>query len=253
MVSYVVYKASEEFKNRRLIAKRLKTLGCRCIRRSFWEVDEERVNDVLNVLRGNQPILLKRLREVRRSRFDRENNLIDFGSLVVFVYKSGKKDRVDKIRSLLKKAPCIRLCNGVYAFCQEPSFFEGQEGLIDAKLFWILAKEIDETIRVFPRTVIVNSESAVRLLEDVKMRIEKEINDVAMGYRTLYQKAINGEVTEKDSRREQMNLKRKFVLIKRLAVFYEKWLKIDFSNIVTRPYPFMRKTRLISIEQRKKR
>jgi len=245
MVFYVVYRASEEFKNRRLIPRRLKALGCRRIRGSFWEVDDEKVNDVLKLLQGNQPILLRRLREIRKPKFDKESNLIDFGSLVVFVYRAEEKDEMSKIRKLLKRAPCIRLCRAVYAFSQNHSFFDSKKDLIDARGFWMLIQEIDKNVKVFPRMVIANSESVTVLLERVKMRIEKGINDIVMGYRDLYRRAVNGEIDKRNLREEQLKLDRKFNLIKKLSSFYEKWLRMDFSNTITRPYPFIRKIRSI--------
>jgi len=247
MVLYAVYRASEEFKNRRLIPKHLKALGCRCVRRSFWEVDDEKVNDVLRVLKRNEPILLKRLREIRKPQFDEKNNLTDLGSLVVFVYKSGGKDEIDKIRNLLKRAPCIRLCRGVYAFYQEHSNFDSKGELIGARLFWSLARE-DGNIKVFPRMIIVNPESVTKLLEKITLRIEKGIDDVVAGYEDLYQRAIKGEIGKKDIREERLKLDRKFSSMKKLAKFYRKWLGIDFSKITTKPYTLIRKTRLMNTE-----
>jgi len=247
MVFYVVYRASQEFRNRRLIPKRLKALGCRRIIGSFWEVDDEKVSETLKVLRGNQPIVLKRLREIRRPEFDEESNLIDIGSLIVFAYKSEGKDETCRIIKILKKSPCIRLSRTVYAFCRGHSHYDNRGDLIDAKRFWVLVQEINENVKVFPRMVIVNNESIPELLERIRTRIEKGIGDVLTGYRDLYYGAVNGEIRRKEAHEQQLKLYRKFILMKKLANFYQKWLGMDFSKIITKPYALIRKTRTMDM------
>ncbi len=248
MVFYVVYRASKEYRNRRLIPKRLKALGCRRIVGSFWEVGDEKVGDVLKVLEGNQPVLLKRLRETRKPEFDKEDKLTDFGSLVVFAYQSERKEETSKIKKLLKKAPYIRLCRTVYAFSREHSNYDTKGNLIDARRFWMFAQETGENVKVFPRMVIVNSESIPILLERITKRIQKGIDAVVMGYLDLYHRAAKGEIDRKGLHEEQLKLYRRFISIKKLAIFYKKWLGTDFSKIITKPYPVMRKIRSMNTE-----
>lgn len=202
------------------------------------------------MLRQNQPILLKRLREVKKPRFNEENNLIDPGSLVVFAYRSEDKDDKNKIRELLKRAPCIRLGRAVYAFCQEYSHYDRKADLVDARRFRMLWQANNGNLRVFGRMVIVNVECVPALLEKLTARIDKGINDVVAGYEALYQRAMRGEIGMKDLREEQSKLERRFNLVKKLARFYEKWLRIDFSKIITKPYPIIRKVRSLNAEHR---
>jgi len=66
VTSYVVYRAPKESKNRSAIPNRLKSLGCKRLHEAFWRIRDDEIRKVLNVLAKNQPILLKRIREVKK-------------------------------------------------------------------------------------------------------------------------------------------------------------------------------------------
>jgi len=242
MVLYFVYKASKEYKNRGLIPKRLKALGCRRVCRSFWAVDDDKTNDVLKVIRENQPILLKRSREIKKPRFDDEDNLIDIGSLVIVAYNAEKVEK-GKVRGWLRKTPYIRLCRSVYAFCQNPSQYDRKGKLVDVSRFFSFIKEVDEDAKIFPRMIIINtnSDSIHILLERVRMRIEKEVDEVFRYYRSLLQMVVDSKIDKKRLNEEEKKLYKRFLSIKRIANFYDKWLKVDFARDMMKIYPVTRK------------
>ncbi|MEM2914889.1 MAG: hypothetical protein QXH91_05785 [Candidatus Bathyarchaeia archaeon] len=244
MVFCVVYKASKEYKNRGLIPKRLKALGCRPISKSFWEVDDKKVNEVLNIISENQPILLKRTRETKRPNFDDENNLVDIGNLAVVVYNA-EKDEKNKIRALLRKTPYIR---SVYAFCQNHSCYDKKNELIDVSHVFSFIKEIDDDVRLFPRMTIVNTDSIKILIDKVKLRIEKEIDEIIKDYRDLLQKALRSEIDKAYLKDEEKKLRKKIIRIRKIANFYEKWLRIDFAKTLMRIYPVTRKIQSTSLQ-----
>jgi len=242
MAFYFVYKASKEFKNRGLIPKRLKALGCRRVCGSFWEVRSDKVNEVLKVIRENQPILLKRTREIKKPRFDDEDNVVDIGSLVVIVHNADKVEK-GRIRGLLRKTPYIRLCRSVYAFSQNHSHYDKKGDLLDVSHFFSFMKEIDGDAKIFPRMTIANTnpDTIHIILERVNTRIEKEADEVFKDYKSLLQMAVNSKVDKKTLNESEKKLYRRFVLIKRVANFYEKWLKIDFARGVMKIYPVTRR------------
>ena len=164
MVLYVAYRASKAFKDRSLIPRRLRALGCTQVRRSFWEVKEEKANTTLRALRKNQPILLNRAREIRKPRFVKEKGVSELGSLIIIAYKVPKEVKRQKVKNFLEKAPYIRLCRAVYAFSQNHSHFDKNKELVDANHFWKFIQKIDEGAKAVPRGVVVNSDSVERLL-----------------------------------------------------------------------------------------
>lgn len=249
MVFYVVYKASEGFKNRSLIPRRLRALGCRQVCKSFWEVEEKKANKVLKVLHKNQPILLKRIREIRKPKFVKEKGVYELGSLVIIAYRTPKEVKRGKIKSFLKKAPCIRLCRSVYAFYQEHSRFDKDNQLVDAGRFWRFIQEIQEDVKVVPRVVVVNSDSVERLLDETKKRVENKIDDIVRCCKELYQRACKGESNARYICGRLSKLNRSFVTVKRVAAFYEKWLRIDFSKNLMKPYGVIRKVRFVVTEK----
>lgn len=236
MVLYVVYRASRESKDRSVLPRRLKALGCRRMRRSFWEFDEKKVAGVLKVLERNQPILLKRAREITKPRFVRNKGVSELGSLVIVMYAAPKEAKREKIRNFLRKAPYIRLCRSVYAFSQKHSLFDKNNELVGALKFTDFIKGIREDVKVIPRVVIVSKDSIGRLLEETRQRVENEISDINRCCKELYDKALEGEYEVRRIRDSLSKNRRRFVTVKKVAAFYKKWLGMDFSRSLLKTY-----------------
>ncbi len=236
MVLYVVYKASRASKDRSVLPRRLKALGCRRVHRTFWEVDGEKVNRVLKVLEKNQPILLKRVREIRKPRFMRNKGVSELGSLVIVMYATPKEAKREKIKIFLRKAPYIRLCRSVYAFSQKHPLFDKNNELVDALKFTDFIKGIREDVTVIPRVVILNKDSVERLLEETRQRVENEISDITRCCEELYNTAVEGEHEVRRMHDSLSKNRRRFITVKRVVAFYEKWWGMDFSRGLMRAY-----------------
>ncbi len=249
MVYYVAYKVSGELKYRSQIVRRLRALGCRQIRRSFWEVDKTKIGSVIKILQDNFVVILKRTREVRKPYITPEGTFSELGSLVVVAYKIPEEAKKGKIKSLLKRAPCIRLSRGVYAFAQRHKRFDKNRELVDARTFWGLVREVDANAVMVPRVIVANNQIVESLLEDVRRRVEKEVNSINEGFRILSQKVKHEELNRRHTLRITRNLRRRFMNAKKLAAFYKEWLRIDFSSILIKPYPAMREVRYVLQER----
>ena len=244
MVSYVVYRVSKEFNDRSAIPRRLKALGCRRVHSAFWEIEEEKVYNILNLLEKNQPVLLKRTREVKRPKFVKNCGLPKLGSLVIVMYAAPKEVKRERIRNILKRAPCIRLRRSIYAFSQKHSFFDKDHQLVDARSFAVFVKGIHGDVKVIPRVLIVNRDSVERLLQETRERVERENSDIVRCCKELYGKALGGNDVRliKDS---LSKCKRRFLTVKKVAAFYEKWLNIDFSRSLIKSYKAVKKVNSI--------
>ena len=241
MVLYVAYRASKESKDRSILPHRLRALGCRQVHKSFWEVEEERVNTVLKVLAKNQSILLKRVREIRKPRFVKNGRISDLGSLIVVMYATPRETRREQTKIFLRKAPFIRLCRSVYAFSQNHSLFDKDNELVDAFKFAEFIKGIQEDVKVIPRVVIVNADSNERLLEEIRERIEDEISDIVKGCKDLYDRALSAEYNVPRIKDALSKNRGRFITVKNVAAFYEKWLRIDFSRGLMKSYRALEK------------
>jgi hypothetical protein len=206
------------------------------VHRSFWEIDEEKVNRVLKVLEKNQPILLKRVREIRKPRFVRNKEVSELGSLVIVMYATPKEAKREKVKNYLRKAPYIRLSRSVYAFSQKHSLFDKNNELVDAPKFSAFIKEIREDVKVIPRVVIVNKGSIERLLEETRQRVENNISGINRCCKELYNKALKGEHDVRRIRDSLSKNRRRFITVKKVAAFYEKWLGMDFSRSLMKAY-----------------
>ena len=101
MVLYVVYRASIESKGRITLPNRLNALGCQQLHRAFWKIDEKKAHRVLKVLANNQPILLKRLREIKNPQLVKKNEFAGLGSLIVVMFTLPKGANREKVNNFL--------------------------------------------------------------------------------------------------------------------------------------------------------
>ncbi len=244
MVLYVVYRAPIESKGRSSIPNRLKTLGCQQVHRAFWKINEKNVHQVLKVLENNQPILLKRLREIKNPKLAKKKEFVGLGSLIVVTFALPKGANREKVRNFIRKAPCIRLRRSVYAFSQKHSIYEKEPKLVDALKLVNFIRENQGNVKIISRVVIVNTTSVERLLQETRERVEKNAVDIVSSCKEIYIKARTGNdygvLRESFSR-----IKRRFLILKKVAEVYEEWLKIDFSKSLMRAYHALRKVNFV--------
>ena len=240
MVLYVVYRASIDSKGRSSIPNRLKTLGCQQVHRAFWKIDEKNVHQVLKVLENNQPILLKRLREIKDPKLAKKKAFAGLGSLVVVTFALPKGANREKVTNFIRRAPCIRLRRSVYAFSQKHSLYKKEPKLDDALKLVNFIRDMQGNVKIISRLVILNAASVERLLEETRERIEKGVVDIISSCKELYKKACTGNdyavLRDRFSR-----IKRRFLILKKVAAVYEEWLKIEFSKSLMRAYHSLRK------------
>lgn len=240
MVLYVVYRAPIDSKGRSTIPYRLKALGCQQLHRAFWRIEEKKSRAVLKILENNQPILLKRLREIKSPQLARNKKFTGFGSLVLVIFKLPKWANREKIKNFLRRAPCIRLRRSVYAFSQKHRSYDKKQKLVDALKFADFIKALGGDVNIISRVVIVNRESAKKLLQETGEHVQKEVVKIVESCKELYMKTRDGNdlrlLRDRFSR-----IKRRFLILNKVAAFYEEWLKMDFSKILMRSYHALRK------------
>jgi hypothetical protein len=239
MTFYVVYRASRNDKNRGVIPNDLRSLGCIQLHKSLWEVQEEKIKKVLQVLQKYEPILLRRAREIRKPKWNRNGKITDIGSLSIVAYNipNGKRKLVNRA---LWKTPYIRLCRAVYAFPQGHSMFDKNK-TIDGLLKLIQANK--GGARVIPRIVIEDSASIQQVVNEIEERIKEEAsNIVALSEKITAKVKENGENTAKSSEKVA-NIRQKYLTLKKVASAYEKWLKLNFSRNMLKTYRAIKKTR----------
>ena len=241
MVYYVVYKASKNYTNRSLIPLRLRTIGCKQINKTFWEFDKEKMHEVLKVLRKNQPIVLKRIKEIKK-RTIAEGRIQDLGSLVVVTFRV-PKDEKERVRNFVKKAPCIRLCKRVYAFYQRYSRFDSENKLIDAQRLAVLIKKHGGEVKLLPKIVVLDESSVERLLDETRRKVEKEIFDIRQKCLRLYYKCVNNECKQRQVSESLRKIKRQFLWLRRKTSYYKKWIKLDLSKDLMTAYRALNKVR----------
>ena len=240
MVLYVVYRAPVESTRRSVIPTRLKALECQQLHTAFWKVDEKKVHEVLEVLENNHPILLKRLREIKNPKLAQKKKLAGLGSLVVVTFRLPKGANREKVRSFLKRAPCIRLRRSVYAFSQRHSLYEKQPKLVDAHRFVNFIRELGGEAKIISRVIVVNSVAVGNLLEETTARVEKSVEDIISSCKEIYIKAKH-QKDYADLRDRLSRIRRRFIILKNVAFVYQRWLKMDFSKDLMKAYHAIRK------------
>ena len=240
MVYYVAYRASSELKKRSQIARRLRVLGCTRIRRAFWKVDDKKIDAVMSLLHESYPVIMKRRREIEKPSVTKEGTMRELGSLIVIAYRGSKRDRM-KIAEVLRRSPCLHLCRGVYAFSQGYKRVDREQEVVDANRFWHFIREVDENAVVIPKLIIDNPDVIERLVDETRTRIEKAIDGINEGHERLYHKMKQDEGDREYVLSTARKLRRRFMTIKKVAKVYEKWLRINLSHLMIKPYSRMRK------------
>jgi len=239
MTFYVVYRAPRNDKNRGVIPNELRSLGCIQLHKSLWEVQEEKIKKVSQVLQKHEPILLRRAREIRKPEWNRKGKVTDIGSLSIVAYNipNGKRKLVNRA---LWKTPCIRLCRAVYAFPQGHSTFD-KNRTIDVLLNLIQANE--GGARVIPRIVIEDSSSIQQVVNEIEERITQEASDIVTLSERLSAKIKENGDSVTRSAEKLANLRQRYLALKKVACQYEKWLKLNFSKNMLKTYRAIKKTR----------
>ena len=244
MVLYVVYRAPIESTARSGIPNRLKELGCQQLHRAFWKIDEKKAQRVLKVLENNQPIHLKRLREIKNPKLAKKKKFSGLGSLIVVTFTLPKGANREKVMNFIRRAPCIRLRRSVYAFSQKHSLYEKVPKLVDALKLVNFIRDMEGNVKIISRVVIVNMTSVERLLQETRDRVEHGVVDIIDSCKELYKKArISDDYTLLRDRFSR--IKRRFLILKKIASVYEEWLKIDSSKNIMRAYHALRKVNAV--------
>lgn len=239
MTSYVVYKAPRNNKNRGIIPNELRVLGCTQLHKSLWEVQEEKITKVLQLLQNHRPILLKRTREIRKPRWNRKGSITDVGSLSLVAYNipNGKRKLVNRI---LWKTPCIPLCRAVYAFPHKYSLSD-RDNPVDTLLK--LVKANNGNVRLISRIVIEDSTSIQQVVDEIEERIKQEAVEIATSSEKLCSKVKENGHNLTTSTEKLANLRLRYTSLKKLSYQYEKWLKLNFSRSMLRTYRAIKKTK----------
>jgi len=248
MVYYIVYKASKDYKNRSLIPARLRVLGCRQINKTFWEFDKEKTLEVLKILKENRPLVLKRVKEVKK-RLVEHGRVQDLGSLIVVTFKA-PKEKKERIRSSIRRTPCVRLCRLVYAFYQRHSQLDPENKLVDAQGLATLIRELDGEVRLIPKIVVLNERSIQKLVEETRQHMEKEILDITLKCKQIYDKCIRNECDHKNLTEVLRKLRSQYVKIKRKAGFYNSWMALDLSKDLMKAYKALLRLRHYSLREK---
>jgi hypothetical protein len=248
MVYYVAYRLPLDPEDRIQVEGQLKTLGCRQIRASFWAISKGSLSTAGKILQKYSPVLLRRTREIRKPSLTKEREQRELGSLIVIAYKiDGGMKRV-KVRSWLRRSPCLRLCPNVCAFPQR-HFLDKTGRLVNAGSFWEYVREFDEDAVIIPRLIIVNGKAVDRLLNETENRVKKEVAHIIDGYKSLVQKVKQNRIDRLHAGKIARALRRRFIIVKKISAFYEEWLKLDLSAMIMKPYPAIRKARFL-LEER---
>jgi len=241
MTLYLVYRAPRDLKDRSLIPKRLRSLGCTPLRRSLWRVEEERLCKVLKILAENRPILLKRTREIRKPQIMKEEGIPELGSLVMVAYRLPKDVNREKVRRLLLRTPYICLCRSVYAFPQNQARLDKNGKLSDAHRFSNAIQEMGGNVRVVTRVVVANPKDAEYLLQETGERFRRRLLEIVKQCKDLYQLIYTEGSDPYLIQKKLTELKKRYVVLKNVANFYEKWLGINLSKDLLKPYRAIKK------------
>lgn len=239
MTFYVVYRAPRNDKNRGVVPNELRSLGCIQLHKSLWEVQEEKIKKVLQILQKHEPILLRRAREIRKPRRNRKGKVTDIGSLSIVAYNipNGKRKLVNRV---LWKMPCIPLCRAVYAFPHRHATFDKSDA-VDTILKLIETNK--GNVKVLSRIVIEDSTSIQQVVNEIEERIKQEALGITTLSERLYAKIKENRSGIAHQSKKLANLRQRYLALKRVASAYEEWLRLNFSKNMLKTYRVIKKTK----------
>jgi hypothetical protein len=120
---------------------------------------------------------------------------------------------------------------------------------MDAARFYEYVREFDESAAMIPRLIFVNSGAVERLTGETRRRVEREVKSVIEGFKVLYQRMMRNEIDRRRVLKTARKLRKRFAIIKRLAAFYGEWLNVDLSKVAMKPYPAIKKVKLLFEEK----
>jgi hypothetical protein len=249
MVYYVAYKPPPVRESRTQLVHQLKTMGLKQVRGSLWVVEAKDLSAAKALLQEHSPVIMKRIREIRKPSFMKDLGRSDLGNLIVVAYRIIDKEEREKVENRAKTVPCLRISRGVCAFPQRQSFFDKNSKFMDASRFYEYVREFDDSAVMIPRLIFVNSGAVERLTEETRRRIEREVWSIIEGFKALYQRMMRDEIDRRHVLKTARKLRKRFAIVKRLATFYGEWLNVDLSKSAMKPYPAIKKVRLLFEEK----
>lgn len=220
------------------IPHELRSLGCTQIHKSLWKVKEEKLDKVLRILQKNEPIILRKAREIRKPHWNKEDKVSDLGSLLVVAYNIPKEKR-KTINRAIWKMPHIPLCRAVYAFPQKHRLADNENKLVATLLKLITENHGD--VKVISRIAIEDQPSIKRLLDEITDRIQKETSDIIASSKVLTYKVEKEYCNRERVSKNLAELRKRYVDLKRVTSFYEKWFRMDFSKNLLKTYRAIKK------------
>jgi hypothetical protein len=249
MVYYVAYKPPRVRESRLHLVHQLKNLGFHNVRSSLWAFEAKNLPAAKALLQEHSPVIMKRIREIRKPSAKKEVGHRELGNLVVVAYRINDRAVWEKVENRLKSAPCLRICRGVCAFPQRQALFDRNGRLTNAARFYEWVREFDDSAVMIPRLILVDNGAVERLTEETRRRVEREVRSIVEGFKGLHQKMMRNDVDRRRVLKTARKLRRRFSVAKKLAAFYGEWLNVDLSKTAMKPYPAIRKVKLLFEEK----
>ena len=105
-------------------------------------------------------------------------------------------------------------------------------------------------ILTYPDPILKGTSAPVETItEETRKRVEGEVRNIIEGFKALHLKMIKNEVDRQRILKTSRKLRRRFITVKKLAAFYSEWLNVNLSKTVMKPYPSIRKAKLLFEEK----
>lgn len=166
---YLVYFPPKEALQREKIVKGLASLGGLRLHSSLWKIPSERIKNALKAVSGNDPVVLKRSREILPPNISFDKNIFDLGSVAVISYRLPKTSSRKRtaVQRMLRRAPKIKISPALfmipYLKSSKLNAYKGRAVLQD-EMFEFLDSEGVENNRLTYLKIVYPS-SHERLLE----------------------------------------------------------------------------------------
>ncbi len=218
-----------------LLHRKLESLGCTMISKAFWSIPKSSLKQVLLTVEGLEYFLFKRSRDIKQWKIAEDPSETSVGSLVIIVYKGLQNSAKARkaVSRALRKSPCIKISNNVYAFPQvrDSKYLEFQGKVVSPTELSRLVRLMGGRALCFPKLVAKSYRTEAEVVKRLRQRLIEESSEVTLKAKRLSSKlSCEPQYDLEKMKTEMKEIEARARSLVYLIKFLHKTVKLDLRT-----------------------
>ncbi|MBS7644283.1 hypothetical protein KEJ26_06905 [Candidatus Bathyarchaeota archaeon] len=237
---FLCYRSPKEAAKRIWISRKLSALGGVRLHYSFWKLPKSSLHYALELVRDNEPIVLKRSRELVHPRVDKGRRLYELGSLMAIAYNSSSasaRKRAAIVRAL-RRTPCIPMGPSFYLFphLKAPKYTYFRDKIMLPDDFFDFLKKLSIPAHRLTYLRIIYPQSHEVLFKRLITRQTRECAKLVQQSQGLVKRIQEMKVSWRNVRKALSEFKTRYRTHKGIAYFLYQVYGIDLRTNLKEAY-----------------